>query len=316
MILGTPPLDVFLSTWRFAPVSVVALIAAGTLYAIGIVRLRNRGEHWPLRYTLGFYLLGLGSYAVIELGFLGTMSTQLRWAFAVRLALLIFVVPLGLITGRPLELLNRASGATSRARMQRISQSRPVRLFGNAMFATIFVAAVLCVFLTPFSGTLRNSLLGEDAVSLLVPIIGMVLVLPIASAVVVHTTVFLAIEFLLTFAELLIDAIPGLTLRLNDHVLDGLASIQSNLGWWPNALRDQQLAGDGLWFIAEFADLPILVLLLVRWVRSDRRDSNSVDELSDEEYDKLTQAYLRGELNTSMVRERSTLADGSPTAPG
>jgi putative membrane protein len=50
-----------------------------------------------------------------------------------------------------------------------------------------------------------------------------------------------------------------------------------------------------LWFIAEVVDVPVLVILLVRWMRSDRKEAKSFDDLSDEEYDAMTQAHLRGE---------------------
>ncbi len=232
-----------------------------------------------------------------------------------RFALLIFVVPLGLAAGRPLELLARSIGPSGRARLEALQGSRAVKIFGNAMFATVFVALLFFVFLTPLSATIRESIAAENGVDIGIPLLGLLLVLPIATMSVVHTTVFLAIEFLLTFAELLIDAIPGLLLRLNDHVLDGAATISNSAPWWPSALRDQQLAGDSLWFIAEFADLPILILLLVRWVRSDRVDAHSVDELSDEEYAEVTEAYLRGELNTSMLKDRSPDATASPQTP-
>ena len=286
----------------FVPLS--AIVIAAVLYAFGVVKARQRQERWPLRYSLSFYLLGLGSYAVIELGFLGTMSSELRWAFVARIALLIFVVPLCIASGKPLELLHRSLGPEGRSRLERIRGSKPVRIIGNAMFATLFVAALLSLFLTRISGVLRVNSLAESGLDVAIPVIGLLLILPMTGMALVASTAFLAIEFLLTFAELLVDAVPGIALRLNGHVLDGVQGIQSALPWWPSALRDQQLAGDAMWFIAEFADLPILVLLLVRWVRSDKRDSRSVDEISDEEYDRLTQAHLRGDLTTSMVHQR------------
>ncbi len=64
-------------------------------------RVRRRGEPWPLRRTIGFFALGLLPYAVIELGFLGTFSADLRWAFSTRIALLIFAVPAGIAAGAP-----------------------------------------------------------------------------------------------------------------------------------------------------------------------------------------------------------------------
>lgn len=271
------------------------LVVACTLYAVGLFRVRARGEAWPLRHTLAFYGLGMGSFAVIELGFLGVYSAELRWAFTTRIALLIFVVPALIVLGRPLELLQRASGQSGAARVVRVLRWRIVRLFGNAMFATIFVASVFCLFLTPLAGVLRTSPWVEAALGIVVPLLGLIMVLPLAALGAVHTGLFITIEFLLVFVELLIDSIPGILLRLNDAVLDHAPVVVSTLAWWPNPLHDQHLSGDFLWFIAEMADVPVLVILMIRWMHSDKKEAKSFDDLTDEEYEQLTQAHLHGE---------------------
>ncbi len=108
-----------------------------------------------------------------------------------------------------------------------------------------------------------------------------------------HASTFLAIEFLLAFVELVIDSIQGILMRLNDTVIDGITTV-AGTGWWPNPLHDQHLAGDLLWFIAEAADVPVLILLLLRWARRDRAEAADFDALTDAEHDALVQAHLRG----------------------
>jgi len=249
---------------------------------------RRRGEPWPLRRTIGFFALGLLPYAVIELGFLGTFSADLRWAFSTRIALLIFAVPAGIAAGRPLDLV------PARVR-ERVLASRVTRVFGNAMVATIVIAAVFCLFLTPLAGILRVDPVVEASLGVVVPLVGLAMVLPMMALGAVHTGTFIAIEFLLAFVELLIDSVPGLLLRLNDSVLDLIPDAAQAAAWWPSPLHDQHLAGDMIWFIAEFADVPILVILMIRWMRSDRVEAKGFDDLSDEEYDEMTRAHLRGE---------------------
>lgn len=250
--------------------------------------MRRRGEPWPLRRTIGFFALGLLPYAVIELGFLGTFSADLRWAFSTRIALLIFAVPAGIAAGRPLDLV------PARVR-ERVLASRVTRVFGNAMVATIVIAAVFCLFLTPLAGILRVDPVVEASLGVVVPLVGLAMVLPMMALGAVHTGTFIAIEFLLAFVELLIDSVPGLLLRLNDSVLDLIPDAAQAAAWWPSPLHDQHLAGDMIWFIAEFADVPILVILMIRWMRSDRVEAKGFDDLSDEEYDEMTRAHLRGE---------------------
>ena len=77
--MRTPPSDALLTTWRADPVTLVVLVAAAIAYALGIRRAARHGVVWPRRRTVLFFALGLGSYAVVELGFLGAWSAQPRW---------------------------------------------------------------------------------------------------------------------------------------------------------------------------------------------------------------------------------------------
>ncbi|WP_431278294.1 cytochrome c oxidase assembly protein [Leifsonia poae] len=290
----TPPLTTFLTTWRVDPVAVVVILIAGGLYLSGILSLRRRGHRWPLRPTVFFFVLGLGSYAWISFGFLGAYSSELRWAFSTRIALLLFVVPAFLSLGKPIGLARAALRGSARRVTDSLVGSRIVRLFGNAIFAPLFACAAFLVFLSPIAAVLRDSPWSEWTITALVPFAGLLMVLPIATHAVVRTTFFITVEFLLAFVEMLLDAVPGLLLRLNNGVVDHAPAVLGRLPlWFPNALHDQHLSGDLLWFIAEIADIPVLIYLFVRWTRSDRREGKTLDELTDEQMEELTQAHLR-----------------------
>ena len=291
-----PSIPVFLVTWRFDPVATVVLAIAAGLYLAGVIRAARRGRAWPAWRTVAFFALGLGSFAVVEFGFLGAYSHQLRWAFTTRIALLLFVVPACVSVGRPLGLLRAALGDTGVGRLEVALRSRVITLFGNAIFATIFSALVFCVFLTPAAWVLRGSPALTSALGVVIPLLGLVMVLPIVENAAGRTSLFITVEFLLAFVELVIDAIPGIVLRLNDAILDHApvipAPVAAAAGWWPNPVHDQHLAGDLLWFIAEIADVPILVLLFVRWTRSEKREEKKFDDLTDEQLDEMTRQHL------------------------
>ena len=271
------------------------LVAAG-LYLGGVGVLRRRGHRWPLRLTLMYLVLGLGSYAWVSFGFLGTWSVEIRWAFTTRIALLLFVVPVAVTLGRPVSLARAVLSERPRARVNGLLRSWLAKFFGNAIMAPVFTCLVFAVFFTPFSAVLRMSPVAEGLTSALVPLLGLLMVLPMAAHTVARTGLFIVAEFLFAFVELVLDAIPGILLRLNDTVLDHAGLWPGALPvWFPNPLHDQHLSGDFLWFIAEIVDVPILVILMMRWIRSDKRESRSMDRLSDEEMAELTAAHLRGE---------------------
>ncbi len=92
--------------------TIAVLVGAALAYALGMRRAARRGTSWPAHRAVLFYALGLGSYAVIELGFLGTWSAELRWAFVARIALLLMAVPALIALGRPLDLARAGLSVT------------------------------------------------------------------------------------------------------------------------------------------------------------------------------------------------------------
>ena len=272
---------------------VVALLL-GVVYGTGLVIVRRKGERWSGWLIAAFYLLGIGSFLVVNFGFLGVYSHDLRWAFSTRTALLLFVSPALLALGRPVTLARTALGERGRARIDRVMDTRVIKFLANAVVEPFVTVLIFALFLTPIAGVLRLSPFGQAGVTILIPLVGLLLVLPLIEYSSRRTAFFVTVEFLLAFVALIVDAIPGILIRLSGTVLDGLGMVAgAHPAWYPNPLRDQQLSGDLLWFIAEIEDVPVLIILFVRWSRVDRKEALGYDELSDEEMDARTQQHLR-----------------------
>jgi cytochrome c oxidase assembly factor CtaG len=289
-----PPLPALLAV-RPDPVALAVLVPAVAAYLVGVARARSRGRSWPLRRTLLFLLLGAGGYLLVTCGFTGVYSADIRYAFVTRLIVLVAVVPALVVLGRPVALARAATGAVGNARVDRVLGSRAARALGNLVVAPLVPLAVVTVLLTPFSGWLRVTPTGSALVDTVVPAAGLLVAIPLAEPLIPFSGAVVVAEFMLAFAELVADAIPAILLRLSTTVVDGMTRVAVNApAWAPHPLRDQQLAGDLLWCIAEGVDVPAVVLLFVRWLRSDRRESQQFDDLSDEEYDRLAAEHLRG----------------------
>lgn len=268
----------------------IVLLAGGYLTALVIGRRRSVGIPWP---AAAAFLAGVALYGWACFGFLGAYSVQLRWAFSTRIAIMLVVVPWLLGLGRPVAVMQAAVSEGGRDRLARFLRSRPMKIIGFAGFEPIFTLAFLLVFLTPGAGFLRTVPAAEAALSILVPLIGLLMVMPIAEDTRPYATYFIGLEFLIAFVALVADAIPGLVLRLTDTIYDGVAATPAAPSWFQSRLQDQHLAGDILWCLGEAVDLPILAILFVRWARIDRRESRAVDELSDEEFERLAREHLR-----------------------
>lgn len=288
-----PTLSIFLGTWCLDLWALGFLLAVGGLYTWGLLRASRAGIRWQPWRIAAFYVLGLGSYAAVSFGFLGAFSAELRWAFSIRIALLLFVVPAGLALGLPLGLAKVAiPHGRLRAVLTAVARG-PVRLFSNSAVAPVLGLLVLSMMLTPLAGITRMSPLFEGLLGMLIPLLGLLMVLPLVEEKTLVSTALIMVQFVFAFIELLADAIPGLLMRLSPTLFDGAATLGSaRPDWFPSSLADQQLAGDWLWFIAEIMDLPILILLVVRMAKSDNGERKILDELTDQQMDELNHAHL------------------------
>ncbi len=267
---------------------------AGIAYAAGVVAARRHGRGvgpWPV---VAFYVLGLGSYALLSFGFFGVYAPQLRWVFATRLALVLFAVPWLLSLGRPAALAERALTGRPLEALHAFWHSPFMRVFGFAVFEPIFTLALLVLLITPIGGVMRTEPAVRAVLDIGLPAIGLLMVVPLAEDTRRHTSMYLSMEFLLAFAALVADAIPGIVLRLTNTVLDGVPAVIAAPAWFQTPIQDQHLAGDIIWCLAEVADLPVIMILFVRWLRHDRGEARSVDALTDEELDELNRQHLQG----------------------
>lgn len=273
--------------------ALLILVAAAVLYTKGLVAAKGRGIRWPLWNSFAFYVLGLGSFAALSFGFPGTYSHDLRWAFTLKVTSYLFVVPLLIGLGKPLTLARRTLGPVGAARIEEVLGHRLVRMLSNTLMAALLGLAMFTLFLTPFFYVLRTNPAAEVVLTLVVPLMGLLMTVPIMEDGAGRTGSLIVVEFIFVFIELLADAVPGILMRLSPGVLDGATSVPGNhAAWFPAPLRDQQLAGDLMWFLAEVVDLPLIILMFVRFSRTEKREAKSFDDLSDEEIEALSRAHL------------------------
>jgi putative membrane protein len=83
--------------------------------------------------------------------------------------------------------------------------------------------------------------------------------------------------------ELVLDAVPGIVLRLHKSLATSYFDHLAVHAWTPSHLHDQQTAGSVLWVVAEVIDLPFLLLVFRRWLRADARDAAAVDAVLEAE---------------------------------
>ncbi|MFJ3957581.1 cytochrome c oxidase assembly protein [Arthrobacter sp. NPDC090010] len=288
-----PPFSTLVTAWGLNVPALLLSAVALVLYLRGLRALHRAGSGWrPLR-TVAF-LLGCLTFLYLACGFPGVYGPQLRWVFIIQLTGYIFVVPLLIGAGRPLALAREGLGDRGRRRVNAFMGSRAVRFLSHPVVAPLLGLAVFASLLGPGLHLLRSDPVATLLLTVLAPLVGLLMVLPaIEGEEGGASSAVMVVAFIYVFIELLADAVPGILLRLSGTVLDGVTALGPGaLPWFPAPLRDQQLAGDLLWFVAEIVDLPLIILMMVRFHRTDREDARAIDELSDEELDELNRRHL------------------------
>jgi putative membrane protein len=128
--------------------------------------------------------------------------------------------------------------------------------------------------------SLRSDIAGELVRAGLL-LAGLVVALPVTDEAMSLTSAAYAAALGLAFVEFILDAVPGIVLRLQTHALPAASSAVLHRPWGPSPLDDQRLGGAVLWFSGEAGDIPFIAALLVSWVRSDAREARAQDEALD-----------------------------------
>lgn len=274
-----PPLSPVTLVTEAQPVHylTVVLLAAATLYAYGVHRLRRRGDPWSWQRTVSFIGPGLGAIAAVTITGLDAYDTTLLSAHMVQHMVLSMVAPIFLALGAPVTLALRTLPRRPRRSLLWVVHSGPARVLSFPLVA--FVIFVASPFVLYFTDLYRLSL----------------------ESTVVHEWVhlhFVAAGCLFFWPLLGLDPLPGrwphpgrvllLLLMLPFHTVLGLVVMQSerliggdwypSLGLgWADPYADQFLAGGILWALGEVVTVGVLSVMVLQWMRASEREARRVD---------------------------------------
>jgi putative membrane protein len=281
----TRPLTVgsAITSWTFDLFAVLVIAAAAFFYWRAVQRLRRQGGHWPVSRS-AFFAGGLLTIAAVTLWWVGAYAHTLFWVYTVQIMVLLVVSPALLMFGRPVTLAREVRPAAHPSLVARLADSGPMKLLSKPAVGPVLLPVVtLLVFFTAiFPASLSNYFVYQ-LVHLLLLVTGLVIALPLAAEGGLATSMGIAAGILFAFLELLADAIPGIAIRLRTSILAYDHYHAVGRTWGPSLLRDQQLGGGIVWFLAEIIDLPILALLVFQWIRADEREAVIIDQRLDEQ---------------------------------
>lgn len=288
--LAPPTLSSVVTQWTPQPL----LLAVAALLAIGYVRgLRRLDRPWPAWRSA---LFGLGVLALIwtSSGFLQVYNDSLYWVWTAQTLLLWLVVPIVVLSGHPVQLARAGTGPNGP--IERLLRTRVCRVVANPLVGPALVPLLSFVL---FFGPLPGWTIQWQPVGWLVQLtllgVGALMVLPLVGLKEEATSLAVGMALAIGTFELVLDALPGIIMRLHTSLVTTWFDHRAVYSWSPDPLRDQQVAGAVLWCIAEIIDLPFLVLVFRRWLRADARDAAAADAVLEAE--RLARQGLPGAAN-------------------
>ncbi|WP_262060912.1 cytochrome c oxidase assembly protein [Streptomyces sp. STR69] len=278
------------SSWQADVPALLVVVLLGGLYGWGVLRLRRRGESWPVARTVAFAVFGLGTIVVATMSALAVYDRVLFWPAAVQNVLLDLIAPLGLALGDPLRLALRALPERAAARAQGALTGRVLRLLTFPLVSTALVLTTeLTIYFTPYFETaLANNWL-HQLMYLQLLLAGSLFVLPVLTreealpAWCTHP-----VRAALVFVDGIIDAVPGIVVMTHGTLIAGSWYLAHAPSWAPDVQHDQQLGGGAMVGIAELVAIPFLLAILVQWARTERAETVALDRRLDTELERAT----------------------------
>jgi cytochrome c oxidase assembly factor CtaG len=216
-------------------------------------------------------------FVLATMGFPGVYQSALFWARAVQTVLLLLVVPLFLALGRPLTLMTAAvPGAGPRIAAVLGSRAAKVLTF-PAVTALVLVITPFLLYFTPwYEASLRGGPAAElTHLVLLLP--GLMFFWTLLRVDPVPKPYSYLVSLWVTGIEVLADAVLGLAVLADQHLIAGRYYLALARPWGPGPRTDQVLGGGVLWILGDLVGLPFFAAQLIQMIREDEREAAAVD---------------------------------------
>lgn len=273
------------TSFAFDPLAAVLIVGLGASYLLGVRKIKASGGSWSPGRTWCFMGLGLGTLAICTMCWVGVYAHAVFWVYAVQIIILLTATPLALALGGPISL----ALATLPARPVRTIQAALRSLVAKIVTFPILSSLLLATFpfLIYFTGWYESTLRNYGSYELLhlvLLVVGFVFVWPLAGVDEVPRRLPYAGLMVIALMELLFDAFPGIVVRLKTHLI--APTYYNGLGrpWGHSLLADQRLGGGVLWFAGEIAALPLMAIMGLQWIRSDKAESDIADRELEEAF--------------------------------
>lgn len=267
------------------------VVAMLVVYLSWVVRLRRRGDSWPVRRTVA-WVAGCLVFAYLVLGAPAVYGhVMLSVHMAAHMAY-VMVVPILLVTAAPVTLAMRALPArTDGSRGPRewllgIVHSRWGKLVANPVVAAfVFISTMVLFYFSPLLLFASTTHIGHIGMIVHFVLSGYLFVNGLIGIDPGPTRPGYPMRLILLFATMAAHAFFGVAITTMTELLAADYFGALGLHWGVDALADQEAAGEIAWGIGEIPSLAVAVLLAMSWSRDDARTARRKDRAADRDGD-------------------------------
>ncbi|MCD9145753.1 cytochrome c oxidase assembly protein [Streptomyces albireticuli] len=278
------------------PFFMIGCLLGLALYGWGVVRLRMRGDAWPVGRTVAF-ALGVLSVWLVMCTKLNDYGMVMFSVHMVQHMVISMLSPILLLLGAPVTLTLRALPTAGRGRkgprewLVALLHSRYMRIITHPAFTIpLFIASLYALYFTPLFDFLMESKTGHIAMMVHFLAVGLVFFWPIMGVDPGPHRPGYVMRMLELFAGMPFHAFFGIALMMGSEPMIGTyMHPPASLGIDP--LEDQQAGGGIAWAFSEIPSVVVLLALAYQWYRSEQRQSRRSDRAADRNGDKELAEY-------------------------
>lgn len=297
-LAGPPTPARILLDWRFDLLFGTAAIIFAAVYLVGVIRLRRRGDQWPVGRTFA-WMLGCALLLFTTSSGLGRYMPAM---FSVHMAahmLLSMLIPILLVLGAPTTLALRALPVAGKGNPPGPREwllaglhSRWSRFFTHPLVATVmFVAG----FYGLYFGGIFDAAVSHHAAHVLMNLhflmSGYLFYWVVIGVDPTPRAVSPLVKIGMVFASIPLHAFFGVILMGTPKLLGERFYRSLQLPWHTDLLGDQHLGGSIAWAAGEVPLVVVMLALLIQWQRSDRRTATRLDRAAERDDDADMAAY-------------------------
>ncbi len=257
------------------------------LYLLGVRRLRQRGDKWPVGRTAS-WIAGMIVLHYVTNGAVNAYQAYLFSAHMIGHMILAMVIPVLLVPGAPVTLIMRATE-------KRNDDSRGLREWvlwavhtKYAQFvahplvaAVLFGSSLVTFYYTPLFAWATRDHLGHQWMLVHFLITGYLFAQALIGIDPGPTRLPYAARVILLIGTMAFHAFFGLSLMSGSGLL--LADWFGAMGrtWGEPPLQDQHTGGAVAWGIGEIPTAMLVIFVAVQWFRNDQKEAKRLDRASD-----------------------------------